>query len=86
MRKLYKFYLRLFHAKAIAEKAADYFFFLVFTDFSNANFGRIRQKTVVLIFWYLLHGIFPGKCFLLSGRLQGSHFPVSYSFCLLKSY
>jgi hypothetical protein len=60
MTELCKFYLRLLHPKAISEKAAEPFFFEMPT-----NFGRIRQKTVALIFWYLLHGIFPGKYFLL---------------------
>ena len=60
MTGLCKFYFRLLHAKAIAEKADDHFFFFigVFTDFWNVNSRRIRQKTVVLIFWYLFHGIF----------------------------
>jgi hypothetical protein len=65
MRKFCKFYLRLLHAKAITEKAADYFFFFdVFTDFSNANFGRIRQKAVVLmkvlvpVAWHFPENIF----------------------------
>jgi hypothetical protein len=50
MTKLPKFYLRLLHPKAIAEKADEHFFIGVFTDFSNLNFGRIRQKVVILIF------------------------------------
>jgi hypothetical protein len=59
MTKLFKFYMRLLHPKAIAVKTDEHFFLIgVFTDFRNANFGRIRQKIVVLIFWYLFHGVF----------------------------
>ena len=56
-----KFYLRLLHPKAIAEKAVEHFFIGVLTDFFNANFGRIRQKTVVLTFLVLIACFFPPK-------------------------
>jgi hypothetical protein len=87
MRKIYKFYLRLSHSKVIAEKAAESFFFLTSSlIFEMPIPGGSAKKTVVLIFWYLLHSIFSKKYVLLYGRFQGSHFFISYLFCLLKSY
>jgi hypothetical protein len=71
MTKLCKFYLRLLHPKEIAEKADEHFFFYwrLQLIFENVNFGRIRQKTAVLVFWCLLRGIFfSKKYFLLYGR------------------
>ena len=55
MTKLYEFYSRILHPKAIAGKAAEHFFFIIDV--------RIRQKTVVLIFWCLSWFFFSEKIF-----------------------
>ena len=46
MAKFYQFYRRLLHAKAFAEKGADYFFEFYFPKsvFWNAILGRARPK------------------------------------------
>ena len=82
MIKLCQFYGRLLHAKAFSEKGADYFFEFCFPKsvFWNVIFGRISQKAVQLIFWYLFaeNLFFEKKTFLIYGRFQRSHFLAQF--------
>ena len=49
-----------------------FYFIGVFSDCWNMNFGRIRQKTVVFIFWCLLHGILFSRFFFALRDISGN--------------
>jgi hypothetical protein len=93
MTKLYKFYLPLWllYPKAIAEKAAEQFHFLLASSliFEMSISGGSANKRQRYLFFgtYCMVFIFRKNVFCSTEDFRVcSHFFVSYLFCLLKFY